>query len=270
VARLKFKLEINPGGHGVRLDKLGKISDVAERFFRSLVEDSGATLGIGDLVASDFYDSSFGSTVEAVRDVAPEVVATFDIGIEFFSAFDGEKSKHIPANLTSRTIKRFVELGEQMESDEAIKIGLFKNGDASPRWEKLTKASTVLMKNVLEAPYYYKGSLQGNLGTWYKESSYFNLREMAGHRIVKCHYQADMYPAVYAAFEDREAVVHVIGDITAERLSGDPTDMSVSELKIYPRLSDSEFNSIASSVPDFLSDESVISYLDRTRRDADD
>jgi hypothetical protein len=269
VARLKFKLEINPGGHGVRLDKLGKISNVAERFLRNLADDAGAKLSIGDLVASNFYDSSFGSTVEAITDVPPDVVATFDSGIEFFSHFDGETLKDIPTKFTKRTIQSFVALGDEMESDEAIRIGLL-NGGVEPRWEKLTKASTVLMRNFLDEPYQYRGALQGRLGTWYKESGYFNLKEIASHQIIKCHYNAGIYDTVYSAFKDKDAVVHIIGMITADRLSGEPTDVNVDAVKIYPRLSDDEFNAIAGSVPGIIGDEDVVGYLDRTRRDADD
>lgn len=269
MARLKFKLEINPGGHGVRLDKLGKISEVAERFLRNLADDAGAKLSVGDLVASQFYDSSFGSTVEAVTDVTPDVVATFDSGIEFFSHFDGETVTNIPTRFTKKTIQSFVALGDEMDSDEAIRVGLL-NGGPEPHWEKLTKAATVLMKSYLDTPYNYRGALQGKLGTWYKESGYFNLKEMASHQTVKCHYGAVEYDTVYKAFKDKDAVVHVMGMVTAERITGTPTDVSIEDLKIYPKLSDAEFSSIAASDPTIIGDEDVVAYLDRTRRDADD
>lgn len=270
MARLRFKLEINPGGHGVRLDKLGKLSGSVERFLRNLADDAGAKLSIGDLVASDFYDSSFGSTVESYSTFDAGAVAGFDAGIEFFSSYGLTKvPQQVPSNFTRKTIQSFVALGDEMDNDEAIRIGLLKDAGEEPKWEKLTKSAAVLMKEVLEAPFTYQGSLQGRPATWYKESGYFNLKDFASAATVKCSYPLALYAKVYAAFEDKDAVVHLGGMITADRLTGSPTEMTVSDVLVYPRLSDAEFSALPGSVRDMIGDEDVVSFIDRMRGDAD-
>jgi hypothetical protein len=78
-----------------------------------------------------------------------------------------------------------------------------------------------------------------------------------------------LYSAVYGAFEDKEAVVHVLGDVTAERFSGEPTSVSVQDINVYPRLSDADFERLAGSAPEFASGLDVASYLDEMRDDGD-
>jgi hypothetical protein len=69
MARLRIKIELNPGGVGVRLDKLAKISEEFEKFLRSLAQDCGTSIELGEWLAKDFYDGSFGSMVEYVKHV---------------------------------------------------------------------------------------------------------------------------------------------------------------------------------------------------------
>jgi hypothetical protein len=270
MSRLKFKLEINPGGHGVRLDKLGKLSNSVEKFLRSLAEDAGAKVAPGEFVASQFYDSSFGSTVETFAEYTPEAVASFDSGVSFFSGYNGGNSTPaIPPTFSRKTIQSFVALGDDMDNDEAIRIGLLNGGESEPRWEKLTKSAAVLIKEYVETPYHYRGAIQGKLGTWFKESGYFNLKALAANSIVKCHYGTDFYSKVYSAFADKDAVVHVSGNVTADRLSGDPTDVTVSDIQFYPRLSDKEFSALAGSDPTIAGDDDVVTVIERMRDDAD-
>lgn len=269
MARLRFKLEINPGGHGVRLDKLGRLSELAERFLRSLAEDAGAKLSPGDLVASDFYDGSFGSTVEAVADVPEPVVASFDASILTFAHYGRDNSNpRLPEGFSKRTLRHYIDLGDEMDSDEAIKVGLIGDRE-QPQWEKLTKTSMFMVKSMLEAPYKYRGAIQGRMATWYKDRSYFNLKPFSHNITVKCFYDQNLYNNVYKAFEDKDAVVHAIGEISAERITGEPTDMRVFDVKVYTRLTDAQFKEMAGSAPNIIGDADVISFIDEMRDDAD-
>jgi len=123
------------------------------------------------------------------------------------------------------------------------------------------------MREALESPYRYHGSLQGRPATWYKESGYFNLKDLATATTVKCAYPVSLYSKVYSAFEDKDAVVHVTGMITSDRLTGAPTEMSVADVIVYPRLSDAEFRSLPGSGA--AGDEDVVEFMDRMRDDAD-
>src|SRR3546814_12392742 len=66
-------LELNPGGQGVRLDKLAKITGELERFARQLASDSGISVKPEEWIARDFYNSSVGATIEYIGESEPEL-----------------------------------------------------------------------------------------------------------------------------------------------------------------------------------------------------
>lgn len=73
----------------------------------------------------------------------------------------------------------------------------------------------------------YDGALQGKLGTWYKDGSYFNLRELSSNALVKCHYRAEMYDEIYRLYEDKDAVINISGHVTADRATGQLKEVRV-------------------------------------------
>jgi hypothetical protein len=271
VARLRIKIELNPGGVGVRLDKLAKISEEIEKFLRSLGQDCGAGIDLGEWLAKDFYDGSFGSVVEYVKNVEPVAAVKFNAGLRFFSRF---KNGHLPPNYSPATVRQFIEIGDVIEADEVIKLGIFDDVDAhhdkeEPAWESITKLVTRNVDEVFHEEYKYEGTLLGKLGTWYKDSNYFNLRDMTSGLLIKCFYRADMYEMIYALYDDKDAVVNLSGAITSERISGLVKEMRISWARSYTPLSDTEYNKLFGLAPDLTGDMTTVEYIDRTRSDDD-
>lgn len=89
----------------------------------------------------------------------------------------------------------------------------------------------------------YYGSLQGKIHSWYKEAKtpYFDLRELATDRLVKCYYTEKLYRNVYEQMKDRDNVVHVSGDIKADRVERVPEEIKVVRIDNYEPLSKEEF-----------------------------
>lgn len=121
---------------------------------------------------------------------------------------------------------------------------------------------------MLEVPCHYQGSLQGRPVAWCKDDGYFTLKDFASAATVKCSCPSALVATVDAAFQDKDAVVHLSGMITANRLTGSPTEMTVSDVCVYPQLSDAEFASLPGSVRNMIGDEDVVSFIDRMRGDA--
>lgn len=271
MARLRIKIELNPGGVGVRLDKLAKISEEVEKFLRSLAQDCGTTVSPGEWLAKDFYDGSFGSAVEYVNNVEPTEAVKFNSGIRFFSRF---KRDHLPPEYSPNTVRQFIEIGDVIDPDEVIRVGVFDDVDTpvptkEPEWEQITKLVTRNVEAVFHEEYRYEGVLQGKLGTWYKDSNYFNLRDLASGALIKCFYRPDMYDQIYSLYNDKDAVVNLTGHISAERVSGAVKEMRIAWAKSYIPLSDAEFNKLFGLAPDLTGELSTTEFIDKLRSDGD-
>lgn len=266
MTRIRLKIELNPGGEGVRLDKLAKISMEIEKFIRFLATDVGASPQLGDFVAKDFYDGSFGSVVEYVNNVDPAAAMRFNSGLRFFSDFK-DPHGYINGEFSPSTVRQFIELGTVIDSDEVVKLGII-DADAPldrAEWKSITKVTTLNVDSAYNVDYRYDGALQGKLGTWYKDSGYFNLRELASNELVKCFYKAEMYDQIYRLYEDKDAVVNLSGNVIAERATGRIKEVRVSWAKSYAPLSDAEFDRFFGLAPDLTGDLTTSEFIDKIR-----
>lgn len=269
MTRIRLKIELNPGGVGVRLDKLAKISTEVEKFVRLLAVDAGVSPALGDFVAKDFYEGSFGSVVEYVNNVDPAAATKFNNGLRFFSDFK-DAHQYINGEYSPATVRQFIELGTVLDTDEVVRLGIV-DADATvdkAEWKSVTKITTLNVDAAFNQEYRYDGGLQGRLGTWYKDSSYFNLRELASAELVKCFYSAGMYDQIYRLYEDKDAVVNLSGHIVADRATGRIKEVRVSWAKSYAPLSDAEFNKFFGLAPDLTGDLNTSEFIDKIR-DAD-
>lgn len=265
MTRIRLKIELNPGGMGVRLDKLAKISEEIEKFLRALAKDVGTAPQIGDFLARDFRDGSFHSMIEYVHNVEPAAATKFNDGLLFFSNF--KENQNINGAFAPETIRQFIEIGEALETDEVIKLGVI-SPDGAPEnaeWKSISKITTLNVDNAFNQDYSYEGAIQGRLGAWYKESNYFYLRDQSTRELVKCVYRERMYDQIYRLFEDKDAIVNVTGKVKAKRATGKIDEIRVSWVKSYARLSNSEFDKLFGLAPDITGEMSSSDYIDKMR-----
>ncbi len=271
MTRIRLKIELNPGGVGVRLDKLAKISTEVEKFVRLLASDSGATPQPGELLARDFYEGSFGSVIEYVHNVDPSAAMKFNQGLRFFADFDAD---HINGEYSPATVRQFIEMGTVIDNDEVVKLGIIDpdGTDEKAEWKSITKITTLNVDAVFHQEYNYDGALQGRLGTWYKDSNYFYLRELSSNELVKCFYGVGLYDQIYRLYEDKDAVINLSGAITADRATSRVTEVRVHWAKSYPKLSDAEFQKLFGLAPNLTGDLSTSEFIDKMRNgdDAED
>ncbi|MEO1207715.1 MAG: hypothetical protein AAFV45_15420 [Pseudomonadota bacterium] len=269
MAQLRFKIELNPGGQGVRLDKLSKLSGEIEKFLRHLASDSGAKTEIGDWIAKDFYNKSVGAVVEYVGIVEPPVVNKFKGGVRFFSTFNRDRASSI-GRYSQKTLKQFVEIGEALDTDEKFRIGLFdEDADSDIEWQDVTKQTTLVVEDIIREEVLWDGSVQGVMGTWYKQSSYFNLKEVVGGETIKCHYVSRLYEQVHRMFSNKDAVVMASGTITSNRTTGRIKEMKISDLQEFAALSDDEFDFLLRGVLERKPGKDTSEVIEK-RRDNDD
>lgn len=273
MTRLRIKLELNPGGDGIRLDKLANISGELEKFLRNLAVDCGVTSDPGEWVAREFYDGSMGAVVEHVRTVDPAAAVKFNAGVRKFANFQPERDV-FNGEFSESTIRQFVEIGAKLDTDEIVKIGLyddFSDSDISSEieWEQIAKRTTIDVEDATLKPIYYIGSIQGRLGTWFKESDFIYLRDAVFGVLVRCNYRSEMYDTIYRCYKDKNAVIHVHGRIKSDRLSGNPKEINVEKIERFDRLSNDEFEGIFGSDPNFTKGISIDQFLNRMRSDGD-
>lgn len=270
MSRLRLKLELNPGGDGIRLDKLASISGELEKFLRNLANDCGVKVEPGEWVARQFYNSSVGAVLEHVEHVEPVAVQKFNDGVRFFSSFAPDQTR-FSDDFSEQTIRQFVDIGTKLDTDEIVKIGLFAEGDGDEplEWKQIAKRTTIDVEEAALRPIVYQGSVQGRLGTWFKESDFIYIRDAVTDSHVKCSYKPSAYDMIYRYYADKSAIVHVTGQISADRLNGHPREIKVESIEHYGPLSDKEFKNVFGSAPDLIGDEPVEDFIDRIRGDGD-
>lgn len=275
MSRLRIKLELNPGGDGIRLDKLANISTELEKFLRSLGRDVGVSSNTGEWVARGFYEGSMGAIVEHIGSVDVLAAERFNNGIRQFATFRQDRDR-FNGEYSETTYRSFVDIGARLDNDEVVKIGLYNDvGSDDPsdaehfQWEQIAKRTTIEVDEAVLKPVVYDGSIQGTLGTWYKDSDFIYVRDSVFHALVKCTYKVDMYDMIYRFYKDKKAVVHVTGRVTSDRLNGEPKEIAVQRIERFDKLSDDDFDSIFGAAPDLIGDESAADFIERMRDDGD-
>ena len=271
MARLRIKLELNPGGDGIRLDKLANISSELEKFLRSLAKDCGVSAAPGDWVARNFYNSSVGAVLEHSGIVEPAAATKFNSGIKKFTGFRADRDR-FNGDYSETTIRQFVEIGSKLDTDEVVRIGLLDadteevTAESAPsEWTLIAKRKTIEIEDAVLREIEYYGSLQGRLANWHRESEFVHIRESVTGALIRCNYTADSYDAIYRAYKDRKAVVHITGRIRSDRLTGNPTQVWVQRVDVFDRLSDSEWQSLFGSSPEFTGKLTAAQYIDKMR-----
>jgi hypothetical protein len=253
------------------MDKLGEFSSQTERFLRSLALDLGIETKKGQWLARDFSDGS----VEFDGELAvPVSDSDAERGREALAAITGEH----PLDACNKgivgytTVAEFARIGRVLDPDEKFLVGLYNNGEAKPsNWREVDYRKTAEIRRLLDTPLISYGSVQGTIHAWHAGArpAFFQARELSTGALVRCVYRPDLYRKVHQATRVPNTVIHVYGDIQWDRATNTIIEVDTKDIDTTEPLSESAFERLFGSMPDFTGTMSTADYIDWLRGDAE-
>jgi hypothetical protein len=262
---LRVRLELNKGRKGIPLYKLAAITDEVQRFLRSVGSDLGISAPKEKWLALKFGNGSVSFDAEYQDRIADQRVRQYNDELANLPRLPEGK---VETRLSHGTILQFARIGDRIDEDEKVRFGLYANGDRKPKeWHELTKALSRQIAATAIANSKYRGVAQGILHSWYKEASppYFDLREAATGRIVKCLYDKDDYPQIVRLLEKKTAIIQVIGMITANMVDRRIEEIKAEKFSIAEELSDADFEKFLGMAPDLTGGMTTEAYVSSVR-----
>lgn len=254
MSRLKVRFSVNKGRHGAPLSKLGKISEQAERFLKSLAADCEIETKIGEWLALKFKNGSVEYDAEFQGDVNSGAATIFARNLEFLMDYDPDR-EGLNVAISSATALEFARIGSLIDPDEVVHLGIYGES-GRVRWRPITYSRTAAIRREMETPLSSYGAAQGILNTWFKESKEpsFSLRELSTDALIRVFYPAQMYTSVARAVQERTTVLLVAGNMLFDRATRQATELRADRIDPVRMLSTAEFEAFFGSAPDYVVD----------------
>lgn len=255
MARIKVRFIINKGRHGAPMSKLGKISEQAEKFLKSLAADCDIESRPGEWLAAHFDNGSVSYDAEFQGDVPPGAAHIFTRNLEFLADFD-PTSEGLNAAIRPATALEYARIGSLIDPDEEVGIGIYSPDGESrpPKWRAITYRKSAALKREIETPVPSYGAVQGILHAWFKEAKepYFQIRELSTDALVKVLYSSAFYSEVARAVQERNTVLMVSGNMLFDRSTRVAIELRADRIDVIKMLSTAEFEEFFGSAPDFV------------------
>jgi hypothetical protein len=189
MAQLKLRIELNKGRAGAPLEKLGDITRQIDRFLRSVADDLKLEVKRGEWLAQNFRNGSVSYDVAFQVDVPESKVRHFNQCIEFVADYDPD-AEGINGLVSDATLLEFGRLGERIDPDETIGLGIYAPDRKRLKWRRVEYRKASRIRQAIEIPIKSYGSVQGVFHAWLKEAQqpFFQLRELATENLVRCYY----------------------------------------------------------------------------------
>ena len=269
MAQIKIRIELNKGRMGAPLEKLGDISRQMEKFLRALTADLNLEVKKSEWLAVNFKNGSVSYDASFQHEVTDSTFRHFNRCIEFVTDFDPETDGS-NGLVSDATLLEYGRLGEHIDPDEAIGIGLYTGGVRTPKkWRQVNYRKTSRVRDAMEMPIRSYGSIQGILHAWFKEAHnpYFQVREFATDQLVKCIYDQALYPTIVDAVKERSSVVYATGHLKLDRAKRAVDEMLVERIDRVEKISDDEFKSFFGIAPDITGKLTTDQFISNVRLD---
>jgi hypothetical protein len=266
MAQVKVRIELNKGRTGAPLDKLGDVAKQLEKFLRSLATDLELDGPRGQWLAVNFRNGSI-SWDAALQDDVPEAqVRHFNECLEFIADFDPD-SEGTNALVSNRTLLEYGRLGERIDADEVIGIGLYNDARSRLKWRRIEYRQASRIRRAMEEPILSYGSVQGLLHSVILEAKrpHFMVHELGAQQIVRGYYEAALYDEVIRALAHRNAIIHATGDMKLDRATRAVTEMDVERIDRVEPLTDEEFRSFFGVAPHLTGKLTTQEYIEEYR-----
>lgn len=253
------------------MDKLGEFASQMEKFLRSLVVDLGIDAKKGAWLAQNFtnesvaFDSEFSEVVNPAVAIRAESALTVLTGDEPIDARNR-------GMVSFDTITEFSKVSKILDADEFFLIGIYGSSLAEPsEWKSVSHKKTSDLLQLLESPAVTIGSIQGivHAWNWGAKSPFFQLRQIAGGSLVRCDYPNLLHTKIHKATRRPDAVVHVYGEISWERITNSIQNLHVKDIEVAESISAHDFDKFFGSSPNFTGGLSTSEYISWVRNDED-
>jgi hypothetical protein len=268
MAQLKLRIELNKGREGAPLDKLGDITRQMEKFLRALSDDLKLETKKGEWLGQNFRNGSVSYDACYQVDVPDSKIRHFNQCIEFVADYDPD-AEGINGLVSDATLMEFGRLGERIDPDETIGLGIYSPDRKRLKWRRVEYRKASKIRQAMEFPIQSYGSVQGVFHAWLKEAQhpFFQLRELATENLVKCFYEDGLYSQIVEGLKRRVSVVHVSGHMKLDRTKRAIDEMRVDRLDKIEEMSEDEFRSFFGSSPKFTGDTTTQQFIDLVRQD---
>ena len=268
MARLRISIRLNPGGTGVPLRKLALISNELSSFLEAATVDLKLKAQSDDRpiwIASNFTNESVGFVNENSGIFEGKDAELFSSEIEHLIDADPRKDEII-WRLKTPTIQHFAKIGESLDSDEILKVGIF-NGDGSEQWKDYTKRRSEDLAQSRAQRIQYIGEVFGELHAWYRASDYITVRDLSTNELIRCNYNPQDHEKVYRLWQDRTARIHIGGLVFANLVTRRIESVNADHFQAVTPTTDEEFADAARELAKVYSERSSDEFDSLTRDD---
>ena len=247
------------------MEKLGEISRQAERFLRALAADVKLAVKKGEWLAVNFENGSVSYDAEFQGEVDEGTARAYLSALRFVTDYDAE-TEGANGLVTDATLLEYAKIGQIIDPDEVIGIGLYDGRSRKPKWRTITYNKTSRIRGQMEAPISSYGSVQGLIYSLIKEADkpHFRLRELASEHLVRCYYTNEQYPLVYSALRERSLVVHVSG-YTFDRITRSVITVEVDRIDSTEALSGADFERFFGNSPALTGEMETEEFIEAAR-----
>ena len=236
--------------------KLGKISEQAEKFLKSLAADCEIETHPGEWFAVNFGAVEYDAVFQG--DVNIGAAQIFTKNLEFLADFDPD-SEGLNAAIRPQTALEYARIGSLIDPDEEIGLGIYapEAPDAKPKkLRAITYRAAAALRREIETPVVSYGSVQGILHAWFKEvkEPNFQLRELSTDALVRVYYTSSLYHDVAKAVQERTTMLMVSGNMLFDRATRLATELRADRIELMKMLSTAEFEEFFGSAPEFTAD----------------
>jgi len=269
VAQVRIRIHIKRKPGGVPLDRLGKFAQEAQKLVRMIAREVNLD-GDGQWVAKNFQEGSLSFDAEYIGEADESQAKEYG---HFLESVDrarrgrGRPDAAAVPTVPSDVLRQYAIVGDTLALGESVRLGVY-NGKPEPEaWCEVTKNESTRLLEQLDTPVEYHGLVQGIIHSLYKESNppYFDLRELAGGRLIKCVYPPERYPSVVALLKRADAVVLVSGLITANRVDRKIEQLLVDRMEVAKPLTSQQFRGLFGAASRMTGDLTTTEFLDRVR-----
>lgn len=236
-ARLRFRVELNPGGDGVSMAKLASVTLETEKFLKLLISDLGVEDQAGNWIAKDFDNNSVDYTSEYVGLVNQIDADNFDSALLYVTDENIDLTQ-LPVRIRPATIAQYSNIAQKIDNDEAVTFGIY-NGRGIREHRKLSKQTALQIQQQIkdaDYPVEYLGTIQGVIHSQIFEGKdeSFRIRELYSENLIKCLYDKRQYSEIVSALKKKGAVVFVSGWVTATKLQRQPNSIKIARIEVAP------------------------------------